>query len=548
MKKIYGQFNIFSFVIIIIATVLYLPTPSSWLRRGKIYVSPQGHDWLWGATPTLAVKTIQRAIDMASAGEEIVIMPGAYRETIHIRNSGFKDHPIKLKADQPGTVIITNAVTSDVVQSLTWTSAGDGIFSTQPPWDVYRVSYKEENLYHAHWGVNLAKFRSLVKRKNASGAFYYDRRVKRLYVFLPQGKSLKNISIPRKVPSPDQFGNVPPAANVWIEAEHIIFDGLRFELGVGASILLWNASNITIRDCVFTGAMYGVASYFSIRPATNILVEYSLYHNYPQHNWYENWLTWQEIYSTGGRSSLVQLNGPGVVIRHNLVTHAGDGLQISPRTHHPGAKIYGNLLFRGTDDAIEFDGAAENIHVYNNLIYDFFVSLGLSPVLKGPVVIENNIFLHPFKPQHIKNPAHFKLLNPWFNPKQLNSNHNTIRNIQVRHNTFVGNWLAWWHKAPIVNVKIYNNVFAIQRMMNPPWKPGVMSTNNQMINLAKSGYPNPGNDLQWHRIHQTNYSQLYNSQPWPISKPGPRWYNYQSHPATQDISTKIAPQFFSSSP
>lgn len=531
----------------IIAAINFWQIPTPWLRQGKIYVSPDGKDWQLGNSPTHAVKTLQRAADMVAAGEEIIILPGIYREKFHIRQSGQPENPITFRAQEAGTVTITNAVDPETIKSLLWRREGDGIFSTQPPWEVYRVSYKEENLYHADRGVNLDKFRALVKRKNAYGAFYYDHKIQRLYVFLPSGKSLENISIPRKVPSPDQFGNVPPAANVWVEADHIIFEGLRLKMGVGAGILLWDASNITVRDCYFTGAMYGVSSSSIAKPASNILVEHSFYHNYPQHDWYENWLTWAEVYSTGSNSSLLSLTGQGVIIRHNLVSHGGDGLQISPQTtfgnsdqsHFIGAEVYENLLFRNTDDAIEFDGLAQNIHVYRNLIYDSFVSLGLSPVLKGPVLIENNIFLHPFHPKHTTYPAHLKFLNPWFKAEDINSDRNTIRNIEVRNNTFIGNWLAWWHEAPIVDVKIHNNNFAIQRQMNPPWKKGITDINNRIIKLDTSGYSNPGTDPQWRYIHQSDHSS-----PWQIPQPGPGWFDYQSHPATLDIPQKISSDFF----
>ena len=226
-------------------------------------------------------------------------------------------------------------------------------------------------------------------------------------------------------------------------------------------------------------------------------------------------------------------------VRCDIESHPQTTFDNSDQSHPIGAEVYGNLLFRNTDDAIEFDGLAENIHVYQNLIYDSFVSLGLSPVLKGPVLIENNIFLHPFHPKHTKHPAHLKLLNPWFKAEETNSDRNTIRNIRVRNNTFVGNWLAWWHEAPIVDVKIHNNNFAIQRQMNPPGKQGITDINNRIIKLDTSGYSNPGTDPQWRYIHQSNHSS-----PWQIPQPGPGWFDYQSHPATLDIREKISSDFF----
>ncbi|MFN9939001.1 MAG: chondroitinase-B domain-containing protein, partial [bacterium] len=83
------------------------PTPC--LRQGKIYVSPQGSDWNLGNSPQRAVKTIQRAANMATPGEDVVILPGIYREDLRVRRGGRPNRPITFRAQQPGTVTITNA-------------------------------------------------------------------------------------------------------------------------------------------------------------------------------------------------------------------------------------------------------------------------------------------------------------------------------------------------------------------------------------------------------------------------------------------------------
>jgi hypothetical protein len=113
-------------ILLIISTILIgfnlWQPPLPWLRQGKIYVSPQGADWNLGNRPQHAVKTIQRAANMAAPGEDIVILPGVYREYLRIRRGGQPDRPITFRAQQPGTVTITNAAPSDVTQNLVWRS------------------------------------------------------------------------------------------------------------------------------------------------------------------------------------------------------------------------------------------------------------------------------------------------------------------------------------------------------------------------------------------------------------------------------------------
>lgn len=534
----------------LVAFINFWQPSTPWLRSGKIYVSPQGSDWNLGHHPQTALRTIQRAADIASPGETIVILPGTYRETLHIRNSGRASQPIIFQAQEPGSVTITNAADPSLIQAWQWQPEGDQIFSTTPPWPVDRVIFQDgTNLYQALRGFNLDKFRTLVQRDNAYSAYFYDSAQNRLYVFLEPGRSTEDLLIPKQLPTQDNFGNSAPVANLWLEASHIQLQDLTFELGIRTGILLWDAQNIRIQDCSFYGASYGIADYSGTDPAVEIIIEHSFYHNYPQYYWFRDWLSWEETYSSGGRSSLIGLHGFGLTIRHNLVSHAGDGLQVSPQfretfnaANHDllgaGATIEGNLLFQGTDDAIEFDGPAENVWVHYNLIYDFFTSLGLSPVLSGPVLIEDNFFLHPHHPQRINDPAHFKLLNPWFRPNG-NSAQNIIQNIAVLNNVFVGNWLAWWHEAPVKDMRVEHNLLAIQRTMNPALPPGVQQSQNQTIRLPLTGYPDPGNNPQW----QVSMETLQAS-PWSLSKPGPHWLDYDRHPATREIQHTLSPHFF----
>lgn len=528
-KKQLG-FNLITILFSLIGLMAFCQ-PYSFLRQGKIYVSPKGANWKLGHSPAHAVKTIQHAVNIAVAGEEIVLLPGTYQEVVHVRRGGKINQPITIRAQQPGTVKVTNAASQDIINNLDWQEEGQGIVSAKTPWPVHYVLHQENALYYSR--TNIDKFRSLVTRKGSQSAFLYDDVKQKLYLYLAPEQPLNNLTIPTKLPSLDKFGNSAPAANFWIEADHLIIEGIQFELGVGTGILLWDGSNIEIRDCLFYGATYGVASNYGISPANNILLEHNLYHNYPQYDWFENWLSWREVYSTGGRSSLANLKGIGVIIRNNIIAHAGDGLQVSPQEQSStsvGAEIYNNLFFKGTDDAIELDGYARNVHIYSNIIYDFFVSLGISPVLAGPVTIEDNYFFHPYENENTDYPAHLKLLNPWFNPNDPTSDRNIIRNVQILNNVFVGNWLSW-HGSPVKNVIIKNNKFSIQRTMEPVWPHGATIQNNQINHLPLSGYRNPGTDNNW-----------LNQKDWEPIRPGPTWLNYQDHPATEDIEHLISPR------
>ena len=72
---------------------------------GKIiYVSPQGNDDQTGDTEDRALKTIQKAVDIAQPGESVYLLPGVYRQDVISKRSGFIDRPITIKGTKEAIV------------------------------------------------------------------------------------------------------------------------------------------------------------------------------------------------------------------------------------------------------------------------------------------------------------------------------------------------------------------------------------------------------------------------------------------------------------
>ena len=203
----------------------------------------------------------------------------------------------------------------------------------------------------------------------------------------------------------------------------MLFRSLRFEFGIASNLLVWNSQNTVVTNCIFSESNWGVTTKPQVAPVENLTLKNNLYHHYPQYYWLRDWLSWQEVYAHYANSSLISSSDAGLTVAHNIVAHGGDALQISPRLSQGatlGAEVYENLLMYSTDDAIEFDGSAQNVHVHHNLVYEGQQNLGLSPVLTGPVLIENNRFLHP---ANGVNGSQLKLLNPWYDPNQIGRAH-----------------------------------------------------------------------------------------------------------------------------
>jgi hypothetical protein len=92
------------------------------------YVAPTGKDTNSGMSPSAALKTLSRAVELAGpqhdaeVGVEIVLMPGIYRESCHVLpRSSHSGAPLVIAAQTPGTAVIEGADN----WNSGWTRRGD---------------------------------------------------------------------------------------------------------------------------------------------------------------------------------------------------------------------------------------------------------------------------------------------------------------------------------------------------------------------------------------------------------------------------------------
>ncbi len=105
--------------------------------RASVYVvALTGSDGNPG-TAARPFATIQKAADMARAGDTVSVKGGVYRQEVHLHNSGTAAAPIQFVADPPGSVIVTGA---DVVTG--WTRVPGDAPIYQIPWNhVFAIDY-----------------------------------------------------------------------------------------------------------------------------------------------------------------------------------------------------------------------------------------------------------------------------------------------------------------------------------------------------------------------------------------------------------------------
>jgi hypothetical protein len=100
-----------------------LPEPTG----GTLYVAPGGDDGNAGTDPAHPLRTIQRAADLALAGDLVSIAPGVYRESVSVPRSGTAVAPIVFRGSAPGAIL--DGADAAIAAGVAWSAVGGGVYS-----------------------------------------------------------------------------------------------------------------------------------------------------------------------------------------------------------------------------------------------------------------------------------------------------------------------------------------------------------------------------------------------------------------------------------
>ena len=350
-----------------------LPEPSG----GTLYVAPGGDDGNAGTDPAHPLRTIQRAADLAQAGDLVSIAPGVYRESVNVPRSGTAVAPIVIRGSAPGAIL--DGADAAIAAGVAWTAVGGGVYSRVTGFATGHVVTDAGRLFRYD---SLASLQALAA--GAPGGFHFD------------GATLH-------VRFADNSAPFAHAMHVARLEDGFVLDGrshVRIEdleirhYGAGdygKGVYLRYASDCTVRGCRIHEV--GSAGVW-VKGGERNLIEDN-----------EIWDTsiaawpWDESKGSSAENNAVSLTndlGQGTVIRRNTIHGTFNGIGPCGSAQPPGAftsetDVYENELYEHTDDAFEPEGWCANVRLWGNEVRDVHMAFAVAPASPGPTWIVHNV-------------------------------------------------------------------------------------------------------------------------------------------------------------
>ncbi|TCO41308.1 right-handed parallel beta-helix repeat-containing protein [Dokdonella fugitiva] len=358
------------------ASVVTRAEASPFVPTRTLYVSPGGSDAHDGSSPAQALKTIQRAANLARPGDLVSVAAGIYRESVGVPQSGSASQPIVFRG-APGAIL--DGADAAIAAGASWTNAGNGVWSRATGFATALVVSDQGRLFPY---ASLAALRTL--SSGAPGGFQFDGTT--LSVKFSDGSSpaQRHVDVARL-----------PAGFVLDGVHHVRIEN--FEIRhygsdeYGKGIYLRYASDTivsgnTLRENAATGVW--------LKGGDRNLIEHNVVSDSSIFGW-----PWEATHDSSAQNNAIYFTndvGRGNVIRRNTVHDTYDGLHPCGDSAPPAGfsnetDVYENTIYRHNDDAIEAEGYCANLRIWGNRIQDSLMAFAVAPAGAGPVWIVRNI-------------------------------------------------------------------------------------------------------------------------------------------------------------
>jgi MYXO-CTERM domain-containing protein len=329
--------------------------------------------------------TINAAVAVAQAGDEVRVAAGVYREEISFPRSGTASKPIWLRGEA-GAVLDGSDAALAGPPAPTWTLTKDDIYTTPFTGSTTYLAVDDTRIYDYQSLADLEAKRGGQSGKTnvLEGGFFIDGAKQLLYLRLPQGGSPAG----KKV-----YAGVRKVALLIDNKEHIVVQGLEVRYYGGqyaVAVDLRGATRCWIRELNIHHLISGIRSR---KGGGENVIERNRVRDTSIYGW-----PWSSVKAHTGEASAVSVSGgAGDIVRHNTLEGMFNGIYTGEFSSSPdlgkatNVDIYENLILQAGDDGLEPEGACVNQRFWHNVIRGVHNGVSLAPIAEGPLWLLRNV-------------------------------------------------------------------------------------------------------------------------------------------------------------
>ena len=387
-------------------------------RLATVYVSPAGKTGAVG-TKGNPVGRIQDALDQATPGTTVHLLPGVYHERVRFIEGGIANFPVTLEGERNAVIDASDNLAPD------WKPADDlgpGIFKAAlaapvitvtvngkivtilderrvDPENVKRVLARgkntkalgvvPENIYTPDWAWPVI-FRKGIAPSGWEGvkalAMYSEKR-KELILRIRGDidPRMQRITLAPRFPAVTVSG-----------VDRCVVRGITIRYG-WQGVLVENSVGSVVEDCRIEITDHGV---FIGNGADRCTVRFNEISQDPyagasphMAGWWDNWLAVKEggFYDRTGVE--IHATAGGIVVHDNYIHDDWDGIEDTGTVgENRNLDVHHNRIFRVADDGLEPNGAGENCRWHDNWVEEACCGFRIKTIKAGPLYAYRNIY------------------------------------------------------------------------------------------------------------------------------------------------------------
>ena len=387
-------------------------------------------------------KTIQEGVNHATAGTQVLVADGVYREAVSFPASGAAGNWIQVKAQ--GSAAILDG--SQTLSGDIWTSYKKDVWFTRITQTIKYLARDGQRYYMYDNLTGLVDGRGH-NRALMNEGWYIAPNDTKLYVRSLDDPSKHTWQAPRLNHAFDINGR----NWIWVEGFEIRYYGTETD---GCGVCAKNASHVVIRKNKIHNLQLGVYINWTGNgdQGNDTRIENNEIYDPPVNEW-----PWRAVKATSMEGTAIVVRGHiGAIVRGNELHNFFNGIYTgsSAALENSGiafdTDIYNNHIHHIGDDALEPEGACINNRFRNNTVDTTLVGISLAPVTQGPTWVLRSTFTN-FTGTSIKWDLHSDGIvliyqnTSWTNVKDLNamSMIHPVYNSVMRNNIFQGNGYAF---------------------------------------------------------------------------------------------------------